>query len=557
MNIGGGVALLLWATRMVRTGILRAFGSQVRAWLGSATRSRMRSFATGLAVTGLLQSSTATALLLMSFAGRGLMAVAPALAIMLGADLGSTLVVQVLSFDISALSPALLLAGVIAFLTSSVAKGRQLGRIVIGLGLMLLSLELIVTASAPLRESPALAAVMDPLTADPILALLLGALLAWIAHSSVAVVLLVMSLAVAEVVPPALGLALVLGANVGSGVIPFVLSLASDPLSRRIPVGNLAFRAVGALAVLPLIEVATPYLAAVDAEPARQMANFHTAFNLALGAVFLPFTGVVARLTERLLPQRQDAGEPDEIRPRHLDESAIETPTVALGCATREAMRMADITETMLRDTIEVFRSDDKTLLSDVSRREAGVDRLQDAIKLYLTRVSSQALEQEDSQRCVDLIQFTTNLEHVGDIIDKNLMELAQKKIRNKQQFSEEGWRELTDLHERVVQNMQLAMSVFISRDLDTARQLIAEKDRMREFEREASDLHLQRLREGRIESIETSSLHLDMLRDLKRINSHLAGVAYPIAAASGLLRQTRLKKKAAASDSLGPGTRS
>ncbi len=543
LAIAGGVALLLWATRMVRTGILRAFGGQVRRWLATSTQTRARAFAVGLGVTGLLQSSTATAMLAVSFAGRGLVEVAPALAIMLGADLGSTLVVQVLSFDISALSPALLVVGVAAFMLSSLARVRQVGRILIGLGLMLLSLQLIVAASEPLRDSAALRAVMTPLSEDPILAVALGALLAWAAHSSVAIVLLFMSLATTGLVPVPLGFALVVGANVGSGLIPFALSLGGDPVARRIPLGNLAFRGLGAVLALPVLDLAAPYLQMLDAAPARQMANFHTAFNLALAALFLPLAGVMASLAARVLPERESA-QNNQDTPRYLDDTAIATPAVALASATREAMRLGDMVESMLRDSIEVFRNDDKALLEDIGQREASIDKLQESLKLYLTKVSSNALEDEDSERCVNLISFTVNLEHIGDVIDKSLMELARKKIRNKQQFSAEGWRELEDLHARVLSNMQLALNVFVSRDVGAARRLIGEKDRLRDQEREASELHLKRLRAGMVESIETSSLHLDMLRDLKRINSHISAVAYPIVDASGQLRSSRLKKQ-------------
>ena len=546
LNIGGGVALLLWAARMVRTGILRAFGADVRRWLGRSTRSWPGAFAMGLGITGLLQSSTATAMLAVSFAARGLVAVAPALAIMLGADVGSTLVVQVLSFDIAWLAPVLILAGVICFMAGKVPRARQIGRIILGLGLLLLSLQLIVGASEPLRESAALQSILQPLAADPILAVVLAAGLAWVAHSSVATVLLIMSLAMTGVLPLELAFALVLGANVGSGLIPFVLTLKSEPQARRIPLGNLLFRALGVAAVLPVIDVAAPYIAALGAEPARQIANFHTAFNLALAAVFLPLVGVMAGVTERLLPAREDAGAAAR-RPRHLDETAIDTPPVALACATREVMRMADIVETMLRETIEVFRNDDEALLERLSDLDDDVDELHEAIKLYLTQVSRNVLDEADSKRCIEIITFTTNLEHIGDIVEKNLLELAHKKIRNRQHFSDEGWRELSELHARVLQNMQLAMSVFVSGDVATARKLLAEKERLRDLEREAGELHLKRLREGNIESIETSALHLDMLRDMKRVNSHLTAVAYPILEASGELRESRLKERAAA----------
>jgi phosphate:Na+ symporter len=248
----------------------------------------------------------------------------------------------------------------------------------------------------------------------------------------------------------------------------------------------------------------------------------------------------MAALGARLFPE---SGEPeDQTEPKYLDPAAIASPPVALAGATREVIRMADIVETMLRGVIEVFRADDAKLLGRLCKQEDEVDRLYEAIKLYLAKVSRNPLGEEDSRRCVDLITFTTNLEHIGDIIDKNLLEIAQKKIKKKLNFSEQGWQDIERMHTRVVEQMQLAMGVFVSGDVTTARRLLTEKERFRNFERQSGERHLERLRSGRIESIETSALHLDILRDLKRINSHLTSVAYPILDAEGELRQSRLK---------------
>ena len=540
LNIVGGVALLLWATRMVRTGITRAYGADIRRFLGRSTKQPLSAFAMGVGVAGLLQSSTATALLAVSFASRGLIAVGGGLALMLGADVGTTLVVQILSFDISWLSPALILVGVVAFLASSVPFTRHIGRVLIGLGLLLLSLQLIVVASEPLRDSAALRAVVVPLAEDPILAVLLAALLTWLAHSSVAIVLLVMSFVAVGIVPLALGFALVLGANIGSGLIPLALTYSGGPAARRIPLGNLLFRICGAIVVLPLFALLTPLLGHLEADAGRQIANFHSLFNLALAAVFLPLTPLMARLVERLCPDSEQVEGP--AAPKYLDPSAIDSPTVALACATRELLRMADVVETMLRGVIDVLRDDDSKQLSRLSKLDDDVDALHESIKLYLTQVSRNELDEEDSRRCIELIDFTTNLEHIGDIIDKNLLETAQKKIKKRLAFSTEGWHELTDLHTRVVDQMQLCLSVFVSGDVATARRLLALKERFRDLERAGSEQHLDRLRSGMVESIETSALHLDILRDLKRINSHLTSVAYPILDAEGELRRSRLK---------------
>ena len=543
LSIGGGVALLLWAARMIRTGILRAYGGALRNVLARSTSNRFKGFAMGLAAAGLLQSATATALLTMSFAGRGLIASAPALAIMLGADVGSTLVVQVLSFDLAWLSPVLLLLGVIMFLTARATIWRHLGRVAIGLGLMLLALSLIVDASAVLRGSAGLQAVLGPLAGDPILAVLLAALLTWLSHSSVAMVLLIMSLTASGVVPLPLGLALVLGANIGGGLVPMAISLSDEAPVRRIPLGNLLFRAIGALAVLAVIDQAMPYLARIEPGPARQIANFHTLFNLALAVVFLPLVGPMARLTEKLVPaagpQGQAAG-----KPRYLDRSAVDNPAVALTCAAREVLRLADMVEAMLRDVMTVFERNDSRLLDEISDRDDDVDALHEAIKLYLTDVSRNPLDGEDGERFVELITFTTNLEHVGDIIDNNLLPAAQKKIKRRLEFSEEGWGELTEMHGRAIGQMRLGINVFMSRDVSMARRLLAEKEEFRDMERVAGENHLDRLRRGGAATIETSSIHLDMLRDLKRVIAHITSIAYPILDAEGELRKTRLKKQ-------------
>lgn len=539
LHIAGGVALLLWATRMVRTGVMRAYGADLRRLLGRSTKSRLAACGMGLATAGVLQSATATALLTVSFAGRGLITVAAGLAIMLGADIGSTLVVQVLSFDISAVSPALILAGVVSFLAGPSAKWRHIGRVLIGLGLMLLALTLVVGASQPLRDSPALQYVMRPLAADPVLGLLLAAIITWVAHSSVAMVLLIMSMSAVGVVPLELAFALVLGANAGSGIIPVVLTASGPAAGRRIPLGNLLFRTAGAVLVLPLIGYVAPAIAALDADPARQIANFHTLFNLALAAVFLPAIGLMERLVTRMLPEA--AGGEGPVEPRYLDPEAIETPAVAIAGATREALRMADTVETMLRGIGEVLRSDDPKLLETLRKLDDEVDILQEAIKLYIARLTRRPLEDDDARRCAEILAFTTNLEHIGDIVDNDLLDIAQKKIRRKLAFSEQGWQELSALHERVMNQMQLALSIFVSGDVATARQLIRDKERFRELELKGGRSHMERLRSGQLESIETSALHLDILRDLKRINSHLTAVAYPILDATGELRRSRL----------------
>jgi phosphate:Na+ symporter len=545
VSIVGGVALLLWGVRMVRTGVNRSFGAELRRLLALSARSRATGFLSGLAVTGALQSGTATTLIITSFAAQGLVSGAAALAIILGADVGTTVVVQVLSFGIHWLSPLLIAAGVFGFLASRRTRPKNLSRITMGLGLMLLALSLIVEASVPLRTSALFTLLLEPLAREPLLAVLVAALLTWAAHSSVAVVLLIMSLATAGVLAVPLACALVLGANLGAAITPTAITWASPAAARRPPIGNLAIRAAGVLAMLPLLDLLIPYLAVLGTAPERLVANFHTFFNLAIAVLFLPFVGQLNALVARLLPDETMAEDPS--RPMYLDDASLDTPAVALTCATREALRMGDEVKKMLLATGKVLRSNDETLKKETEAADDTVDRLHEAIKFYLTKLNNEELDEQESARCVEILNFTTNLEHIGDIIDKNLMELASKKIKHRASFSAQGMDELESFHARIVSNLDLAMNVFASGDLELARQLLRQKIHVRELERRYIENHYERIAERRPDSVTSSSLHLDVLRDLKRINSHLTSAAYTILERAGELSESRLREKAKA----------
>ena len=541
INLIGAVALLLWAMRMVRTGMTRSFGGGLRAFLGRYLKNRFSALFAGIGVTTLLQSSTATCLMTASFAGRGLMATAAALAVMLGADIGTTLVAQFFTLNITWLSPILITAGLIAFLSGNRKRVRDLGRLGIGLGLMLLALRLIVADTQPLRESDVLLLTVDSLQGEPIVAILLAAVVTWVAHSSLATILLVSSLASVGAVPVALIFPLVLGANLGGALPALVATARSTPQARRVAIGNALFKLVGCIVAVPLLTVIPELVASIDTSPARQVVNFHTAFNVAIAAVFILLLGPVSRLLDHMIPDAPAVT--DESQARYLDPDAFEEPVVALANARRETLHIADVLDDMLAKSMETLRRDDREYLAQVSGMDDIVDRLFEQTKLYLTDVSRHELGEEESRDCSDIMSFATNLEHIGDIIDKNLMELAAKKIRYQLRFSEDGLAEIESLHRRVQENLRLAMSVFVSGDRQLARKLMMEKDHFRDLERNAAESHHERLKSGKRESIETSSLHLDILRDFKRINSHLSSVAYPILEQSGELRATRLRK--------------
>jgi phosphate:Na+ symporter len=535
LDMMGGVALLLWGLHMVHSGILRAFGPDLRLLLAGALKNRFAAFMAGLGLTALLQSSTATALITSSFTAEGLVSLVPALAIMLGANVGTTLIVQVLSFNLAAAAPVLFILGLVAFRSGARSRIKDLGRVFIGLGLMLLALHILLDTLAPAENAPGVRVIMNAITGDPVLCIIIAAAVSWAVHSSVATILLIMSLAYAHFVAPDAALALVLGANLGSAINPvFEGARRDNPASYRLPLGNLLNRLVGVLLVAPLLRPISETLQSWQPDLAKLTAEFHIAFNIATAVIFIGLLDGMARMLKRFLPTRVQ--ETDPSRPRYLDESALETPSLALADAARETLHMGDIVEVMLRQVMAAMMTNDRSLVDQVSRMDNSVDGLDEAIKLYLTKLTRGSLDEREGHRAMEIISFAINLEHIGDIIDKNLSELAAKKIKRRFQFSPEGAEELSAFHKRTTDSLRIAFGVFMSGDVTEARKLLADKALLRSAELAATERHLDRLREGRPETIETTSLHLDVLRDLRRIHSHICSVAYPVLDAAGEL---------------------
>ncbi len=536
----GAVALLLWGVRMVQTGITRAFGSSLRQMMAQHVRTPASAFFAGLGLTGILQSSTATALLLSSFTARGLISLSIALVMMLGANVGTTLVAQVLSLNVTWLWTGVVAVGVFAFMGSQADRTRAIARIAIGLGLMLLSLHHLGLAAQPLQSSPIFKSLLSGLAGDPIMIFLIGTLMTWLMHSSLSMVLLVMAFASAHAIPEPLAFALVLGANVGGAIAPLTGLTSAPPAGRRVAVGNMLMRATVALPFLFLVRPCADLFALLESDPARMVVNFHTAFNIVAALALLPLAGLYARLSTKLLPDRPRAE--DTSKPKYLDPQLLDTPSEALACAMRETLNMGDRVADMLRQTLIALERSDIKLVRGVESADNAIDKLYEAIKLYLVKASKAEMNDEESRRYVEILTFTTNLEHIGDIIDKNLMELAAKKIRQNYTFSPEGLEDIRNFHRAIIDSLQLAFNVFASRDVSLARRLFSEKAAMRAAESRAADNHFARLRAGRLESIETSSIHLDVIRDLKRIHGHITSVAYPILEAAGELVETRLQ---------------
>ena len=541
LDLAGSIALLLWGIHMVQTGVQRTFGPKLRAVLGRALETRFRAFLAGLGVTAILQSSTATGLMTAGFCAGGLVDLVPALAVMLGANVGTTLIVQVLSFDIAAASPVLVLIGFLMFRRGSNPQTHDLGRVFIGLGLTLLALHQLLELMTQYEDEPSLRMWLGAVSTAPFLDVLLAAAVTWAAHSSVAVVLLVMSLASKGVVPPNAAIALVLGANLGSAINPVLEgSSGNDPAGKRLAVGNLMNRGVGILVALALLPQIGRLFVTMEPDRARLVADFHTIFNIALACAFFPFLKPYADLLRWLFPPKVDPLDPS--RPLYLDPAARETPIVALGAAAREAMRIADTLEKMLLGAREALVIGDRKQISETKRLDDVLDHLNSAIKAYLTTLDPDALSEADHRRLHEILGFSMNLELAGDVVVQNFLPHVSKRLKRGLSLSKEEEVELKGMMDRLIANLRVATSVFVTEDPRAALLLADEKTVFRDAETAATRSHFGRLRAGGVDTAEIGAITLDLLRDMKLINSHIvAAAAYPILERAGKLLPSRI----------------
>lgn len=526
LNLLSAIALLVWGTHIVRTGIMRVYGADLRRVLSRSVEKKPMAFLAGIGVTALVQSSNATTLLVTSFVAQQLVGLTPALVIVLGADVGTALMARILTFDLSWLSPLFIFFGVVFFLGRKQSRAGQLGRVSIGLGLILLALQLVVETARPITQASGVQVIFSSLTGDIMLDALIGAVFAIISYSSLAAVLITATLTASGVISFQVALCLVIGANLGSGLLAMLNNSASNAAGKRVALGSLLFKFIGSLAVLPFVHLLARELDKLPVSDEELVIFFHVFYNLIRCLVMVPFAEPMARLCQRLI-----ADEPEtdlRLKPRHLDTSALDTPALALANAARETLRMGDVLEQMMSSFSKVVHGEPREERA-VRKLDDDVDVLYTAIKLYLAQMPKEDLAEEDSRRWAEIIEMALNLEQAGDIIERMSGDVADKSLAARRAFSPQGVEELESLQEKLLSNLRLALSVFLSRDITSAKRLRRAKHRFRLTNRRYSHAHVDRLHQQNVQSIETSSLHLSLLGDMKRLNSLFCAVAYGV----------------------------
>jgi phosphate:Na+ symporter len=523
-SILGGTALLLYGVRLVGEGLQRAAGARLRHLLSTLTGNRLKALLVGAGVTAVLQSSSATTVMLVGFASAGLLSLRQTIGVILGADIGTTVTVQLLAFDLLAISPLVVFVGWLLW-TAGRGTVRYVGQAILGFGFLFLGMKLVADGTSPLAKSELFGDLLAALAQQPLLLLLIAAAFSGIVRSSAATIGFALSLAAAGILPLVGAIPIIFGANIGTAVTAILAAIGQNAEARRVAAAHAVFKVVGVALFYPFLIPFADLVARTAPDVPRQIANAHTIFNVVVAAVFLPASRWAAEFFTRAIRETPNA----QTGAIYLNAQTLDTPSVALGQALRETLRMGDVVVQSLRDSIVVLERNDELLMRHVIARDDVIDQLEEDIKQFLIQLSAQSLTEEQAERETALIFVIANLEEIGDVIEKNLMELAEKKIRGGHVFSAQGWTEVKDLHAKVTENLELALSALATHDAAIAEKVIRHKSRINLLERQLRQTHIQRLHEGLRESIDTSSIHLDLLANLKRANSLAAGIAYAV----------------------------
>ena len=526
VSLFGGVFLLLYGIKLLNDGLQNAAGSKIRSLLRSLTSNRLSAVGAGAFLTGLIQSSSATSVMLVGFVSAGLMTFRQTLAVVLGADIGATLTVQLIAFHITDYAILLIGAGLALVLFSKKRFSRSVGDGLLGFGFVFLSLKIMIEAMEPLQGNELFRQVFAVLSGTPAFGIVLAAVLTAFIHSSAATMGIALALAKSGLIPLPAAISIVLGANIGTCATALIASLRSPAEARRVAWAHVLFKVFGVILFLPFLGPYESLVASTASDLPRQIANAHTLFNVIIAVLFLPFTGLFAKLIIHLVPEK---AEEKKFGPLYLDEHVLGTPAIALGQATREALRASDIVREMLVDSVTVFRTDDPSTISAIKDKDNLIDLLDRHIRLYITRLSSGHLTESQTRRAMTVLEISRDLESIGDIVDRNVMPLALKRIKKGITFSQEGLDEIIAFHKKVLENFDIAVTAFSGNDRDLADRVLRAKEELGALERELVQAHLDRLRRGFRESIETSHIHLDLIGNLARINSLITHIIYPI----------------------------
>jgi phosphate:Na+ symporter len=536
MNLLGGLALFLYGMSKMSDGMKKAAGNRMRNILAALTKNRVIALIVGAFVTMIIQSSSATTVMLVSFVQAQLMSYAQALGVIMGANIGTTVTAQLVAFKLTDYALGMITVGFIMTMFSKRETFKHFGEALLGFGILFFGMYLMSDAMKPLRDYQPFQDLMIGLE-NPWFGLLIGALFTGLIQSSSAFTGIVITLAMNGLITLEAGIPLILGANVGTCITAGLASIGTIRDAKRVAIAHVLFNIGGVLIFIWFIPYLADFVRTLSSDTPRQIANAHTIFNITVGIVFLPFTTLLAKLVYKILPDKEiEKG----VIPTtwHLDESQISHPAIAIGLVQSELSRMTKIVARMLRAIIHPFTTDDPgedeiylklSVLEGIDMREDKIDFLDEKVVNYLLQIGRQELSNQQMSEVYAMISIANDLESIGDVIHRDMLPLVEKRRQLDSDFSEEGKKELKAYHVKMSKQMSRLQDALSEMDPTMAKKILRKEEKYVILESDFRIRHVKRLRDEMEESLETHEVHVEFLDLLKQVSVHLANIAKTI----------------------------
>ena len=524
LSMIGGMGLLLYGMYVLSEGLQKIAGKKLREALSTLTKNRIIAMGLGALVTILFQSSTATTVILVSLTSASIISLRQTLAVILGADIGTTVTAQLIALKATEISLPIVGIGATIVFFSKNNKNKRIGQVLIGFGLLFLGLKIMSDTMYPLRDDPAFENLLLKMSDRPILALVLAAAFTFLVHSSAATIGIIMLLAMQGMITLEPAIYMLFGANIGTAFTAILSSLGSSRESKRVATAHLLFKVIGVLLFLPFVSPLAALMTNITANAGFQVANIHTFFNIAIAVLFVPFVSRFALFLEYIIPEKKEAA--TDVTPKYLDESLFSSPELAIGMATKEIMHISDHVTDMMKEIYPLLRNYEQDHAEKLLQKEHHIDVLATASNKYLTHLLRQQLSKDEFNKTMGLVHIVRDYEYIGDIIEKNLLSKAESKSVNNLDFSEEGHQDILAMHNKVVELLHLVNTCFATNSC-----LLAE--RAKNFQEDVVDLefrlrmsHIARMQKGAQETENTSFIHMDVINAYLRISEHLKNIA-------------------------------
>lgn len=519
----GGMGLLLYGMYTMSEGLQKFAGNKLRDVLSTLTQNRLIGLLVGIIVTIIFQSSTATTVILVGLTSASIISLRQTLAVILGSDIGTTVTAQLIALKVTEISLPIVGIGATIIFFCKKDRVKLFGQILMGFGLLFLGLKIMSDCMTPLRDDPYFTNLLMQMSDRPLLALIIAAFFTFLVHSSAAAIGIIMVLAMQGLVPLHSAIYLLLGANIGTSFTAILSSLGSGREAQRVATAHLLFKLAGVLLFLPFVSPFVQLLQWMTPNYGFQVANAHTIFNITIALLFLPFTSYFARALEIIVPDK--ASDEKQIAPRYLDESLLATPSIAIGMSQKEIIRITDrITEMVMRCD-QMFKNYNSELVAEVLKKEDEVDILSEATNRYLTRLMRQPITKDEFNQCMGLVHIVKDYEHIGDVIEKNIVYLAESKYANNVDFTEDGYKEITAMVHKTIEMLHVVNTAIVTGSCNLANKAKELHEELVDMEFRIRMSHFARMQMGDAVSENTSSIFLDIINSYKLIAEHLNNV--------------------------------